>query len=659
VSAYLALLSAWGALGFVALLRPASLLLTRVLFPIGAAIGVALAVAALANLAVAPESWVLALGLPDLPVHLRRDGLTDVFVLLLGAASAGISLFGAGYFRSGEGTAPGLMSLQYFLFLAGMGFVLLADDAYSFMVAWETMALSSYFLVTTQHRIPEIRRAGFLYLLIAHVGAIGILLSFGVMQGGSWQFTFDAMRAAELSPRWSTVAFLLALAGFGAKAGLVPLHVWLPEAHPAAPSPVSALMSGVMLKTALYGVLRVSFDLLGPPSWWWGLVPLAFGLFSAIYGVIFAAVQTDMKRLLAFSSIENMGVAFTGVGLAMIFLGVGLHNIAALALIAAIYHALNHAFMKSLLFVGTGSVLHATGQRNLGRLGGLIRRMPWTAWLTLVGVLAVAGLPPLNGFVSEWLLLQAFLSAHEVAKPFLDMLLPLGAAVVALAAALGGYVMVKFFGVIFLGQHREPSLLRAHDPGWLERLAFVWLAAACVALGLFPTQVIAVLARAPQQLGIIDAVPVLSDWWHLTPVAGRQASYAPVIFLTVVAATIGISVLVVSIFYHRRARRAAPWDCGFGRLDARMQDTAEGFGQPIRHIFGPFFDIRRELPTPFDARPAYRVVVADRIWGSAYVPLASLVQRAAQAVTGLQQGRISTYLLYGFVTLLVLLALVR
>jgi formate hydrogenlyase subunit 3/multisubunit Na+/H+ antiporter MnhD subunit len=243
-------------------------------------------------------------------------------------------LFGAGYFRHGEGALPGLLCLQYHLFLAAMGAVLLADDAYSFMVSWESMALTSYFLVTTQHRIPEIRRAGFLYLLIAHLGAIGILLSFGVMQGGSWQFSFDAMRAAELPPAWASAGFLLALAGFGAKAGLVPLHVWLPEAHPAAPSPVSALMSGVMLKTAVYGVLRVSFDLLGSPAWWWGLVAMALGLFSALYGIVFAAVQTDMKRLLAFSSIENIGLLFTGLGLALVFYAAGMNAPAGLALIA-------------------------------------------------------------------------------------------------------------------------------------------------------------------------------------------------------------------------------------------------------------------------------------------------------------------------------------
>jgi hydrogenase-4 component B len=656
---YLVLLGTWGVIGLAGLVRPASVFVVgRVLFPLGALVGLALAAASLAGIAQPAESLVLPIGLPDLPFHVRRDALSDVFLFLLGAASAGISVFSAGYFRSGVGTPPGVLCLQYHLFLASMGLVLLADDAYAFMFAWEAMALSSYFLVITQHRLPEIRRAGFLYLLIAHLGAIGILLSFGVMQGGSWQFTFDSMRAAELPSCWAAVAFLLALFGFGAKAGLVPLHVWLPEAHPAAPSPVSALMSGVMLKTALYGLLRVTFDLLGGPVWWWGIPPLALGLFTAIYGVVFAAAQTDMKRLLAFSSIENVGILFTGVGLSAVFHGVGMTALASLALVAVLYHAVNHAFMKSLLFIGTGSVLHATGERNLGKLGGLIHRMPWVAWLTLVGALAIAGLPPLNGFVSEWLLLQAFLSSYAVPKAFLNMLLPLGAAVIALAAALAGYVMVKFFGVIFLGQPRERSLDRAHDASWLERAGLAWLASGCVVLGLFPTHVINLLEFVPLQLGLIDARPIGGSWWRLVPVMERQASYAPVLFLTVVGVVVALTVFAVGRFYHRRARRAAPWDCGFMRLDARMQDTAEGFGQPIRHIFQPFFGMHRELPTPFDPAPHYRVTVSDRIWTYAYVPLATLVQRVAQAVTWLQQGRIATYLTYSFVTLLVLLALV-
>jgi hydrogenase-4 component B len=659
LDACLTLLALWGLIGLAGLLRPRSLrYVGRTLFPLGALCGLALAAVALVSIGAPTEHALLVVGLPDLPMHLRRDALSSLFLCLLGAASAGISVFAAGYFRRGHGTSAGLLCLQYHLFLASMGFVLLADDAYAFMVAWETMALSSYFLVTTQHSLGEIRRAGFLYLLIAHMGAIAILLSFGVMQGGSWQFTFDAMRSAHLQPAWAALAFFLALFGFGAKAGLVPLHVWLPEAHPAAPSPVSALMSGVMLKTAVYGVLRVSFDLLGTPQWWWGVSALAVGLFSALYGIVFAAAQTDMKRLLAWSSIENIGIIFAGLGLAIVFHGAGMPGLAALGLIALLYHALNHAFMKSLLFCSTGAVLHSTGERNLGRLGGLIHRMPWVAWLSLIGALALAGLPPLNGFVSEWLLLQAFLFAHQVPHTFVNMLLPLGAALVALAAALAAYVMVKFYGVIFLGQPREATLLRAHDASALERLGLLWLAAGCIALGLMPAQVVGVLRVVVRQLAHVDLPDPTAPWWLLEPLPGRLASYSGLVFLLAVLAVVLLAVLGVRIFYHQRVRRAAPWDCGFVRLDARMQDTAEGFGQPIRHIFEPFFAMQRELPSPFDRAPRYRVVIADRIWQRLYEPLGSLVQRIADAFALLQQGRIATYLLYSFVTLVVLLAVV-
>ena len=659
LDACLVLLAIWGLTGLAGLLRPANFtFVARILFPIGALAGVALALVAATSVTAVPERVTLAVGLPDLPMHLRRDSLSSAFLFLLGAAAAGISMFAAGYFRRGQGTPPGLLCLQYHVFLCAMGFVLLADDAYAFMVAWETMALSSYFLVIAQHGIPEIRRAGFLYLLIAHVGAIAILLAFGVMQGGSWQFTFDAMREARLAPSWAAGAFLLALFGFGAKAGLVPMHVWLPEAHPAAPSPVSALMSGVMLKTAVYGVLRVTFDLLDDPQWWWGLVPLGIGLFSAFYGAVFAAVQTDMKRLLACSSIENLGIIFTGLGLAIVFRGVGMSALAALALIALLYHSLNHAFMKSLLFLGTGAVLHATGERNLGRLGGLMRRMPWVAWLMLVGALAMAGLPPLNGFVSEWLLLQAFLFAHEVPRSFVSMLLPMGAAVVVLAAALSGYVMVKFFGVTFLGQPRDPALSRAQDAGLLERIGLVWLAGGCLALGLLPTQVIASLRHVSVRLIGADLPVGEAPWWMLVPLPDRQASYSALIFLFAITAVVVVTAIVVRLLYHGRVRRAAPWDCGFVRLDARMQDSAEGFGQPIRHIFQPFFEIDRQLPAPTDAVPRYHVRVRDRIWRMLYEPLGSVVQRIADSFAWLQQGRIATYLLYSFVTLVLLLALV-
>ena len=632
----------------------------NVIFPLGAAGALVLAGTGLWALGEPVSIAVLPLGLPDLPLHLRLDPLSAFFLILLGGASFGVSLFSGGYFRHMAGGTLGLLCLQYHIFLAGMTLVLLADDAYMFMVAWETMALSSYFLVTTDHNIPDIRKAGFLYLLIAHVGAIAILLSFGVMQGGHGiaAYTFDAMRAAHLTPFWASAAFLLALFGFGAKAGVLPLHVWLPEAHPAAPSPVSALMSGVMLKTAIYGILRVTFDLLDTQLWWWGVLALALGLITAVFGVMFAAVQGDMKRLLAYSSIENIGLLLVGIGLTIIFHVYGKGVLAALSLTATLYHSLNHAFFKSLLFIGTGSILHATGERNMGRLGGLIHRMPWVSVLMLVGVLSIAGLPPLNGFVSEWLLLQAFLQSPGLPNSYINMLVPVAAAVIAMAAALAAYVMVKFYGVIFLGQRREEALEHAHDAGIPERIGMVWLALGCVLLGLAPVFVVEQIDFVSQMLLGTGLGNAATNWIFLTPVDTERASYSPVYFLLAVLGVMLVTALVVHRFYHGRLRRSPAWDCGFPAQTARMQDTAEGFGQPIRRIFEPFFKIENELPTPFDTHPKYHGRSDDRFWLALYLPIKFLTEKLSSWVSMLQHGRIHLYLTYTFVTLIVLLAFV-
>jgi len=657
----IAAIAAWIAIGSLGLVRPRHLtFISHVLFPLGAAVGLALAVVAFFAIGPLPQSAVLPLGLPDLPFHLRIDSLSAFFLLLLGAVSAAVSVFAAGYFRSGEGTAPGLLCFEYHLFLAAMALVLVADDAYVFMVAWEAMALSSFFLVTTDHRIPEIRQAGFLYLLIAHVGAIAILLCFGVLQGGSGDYTFGSMRSMVLTGAWPSVAFFLALFGFGAKAGLLPLHVWLPEAHPAAPSPVSALMSGVMLKTAIYGFLRVTFDLLHGQLWWWGVFALVLGLATALFGVIFACVQTDMKRLLAYSSIENIGIIVAGIGLTILFKSYGKTLLAAITLTAVLYHALNHAFFKSLLFLATGSVLHATKERSLGKLGGLIHRMPWVAWLALVGTLAIAGLPPLNGFVSEWLLLQSFLFTPTLPQSFVNMLVPLAAGALVLAAALSAYVMVKFYGVIFLGRPREPNLAYAHDAGGFERVALVFLAAGCVVLGLFPVNVIAMLDPVNEMLIGSTALHAASgNWLLLAPIDADRASYSPLIVLVVVVAIVLLTTQLVHRLYHGRVRRAPPWDCGFPLQTPRMQDTAEGFGQPIREVFDPVFRMERHLPTPFDTAPKYAVKVEDHFWHWLYLPLARGADVLGRLVGKIQQGRISVYLTYSFFTLLALLFFIR
>lgn len=652
--------SAWlllGIVGVVALHRFS--IVSHVLFPLGGVFGIVLFGVASTAVFAPPEVAVLPVGLPGLPFHLRLDSLSAYFLMVIGGAAAGISIFAAGYFRRGEGTAPGLLCLEYHVFLVSMAGVVLADDAYSFMVMWETMALSSYFLVTANHRVPEVRSAGYLYITMARIGAIGILLCFGVLQANTGLYTFENMRAQVLTPFWGSIAFLLALFGFGAKAGILPLHVWLPEAHPAAPSPVSAMMSGVMLNTAIYGLLRVSFDLLHTRLWWWGGVLLAVGLASALYGVVFASVQTDMKRLLAYSSIENMGLLFVGLGLTLIFAGYDMLPMAGLALTATLYHVASHAAFKSLLFLGTGSVLHATSERSLGKLGGLIRTMPWVGWLMLLGTLTSAGLPPLAGFASEWLLLQSFLFAPNLPVPLLTMLIPVVAALIALVAALAGYTMVKFFGVVFLGQPREAKLTHAHDAGVWERIGMAWLALGCVALGLFPTGFIRLLDPVTRQLvhsGL--AREAVEHPWLLAPNGTAQASYGPVIFLLGIFAGLALAWVLVRGLYHGRVRRAPAWACGFPWGTARMQDTAEGFGQPIRQIFEPFFAMRRELPSPFDTAPHYSVTIEDHFWRRLYLPLADGAAWLARVIGVVQQGRIAVYLLYSFVTLVATLVFV-
>jgi len=652
----------WIALGVLGLFAPLNLrFVGHVLFPLGAAGGLVLAGAGLAGMGGQAETAVLALGLPGLPFHLRLDALSAFFLVLLGAVSAGISIYSAGYFRKGEGTSPGMHGLLYHVFLAAMALVMLADDAYLFMVAWETMALSSYFLVTSNHKIPDIRRAGFLYLLIAHLGAIGILLSFGVMQGGQGDYTFAAMRANRLDEFWASATFLLALFGFGAKAGILPLHVWLPEAHPAAPSPVSALMSGVMLKTAIYGLLRVTFGLLQTQFSWWGVVALLLGLLTALFGVMFAAVQTDMKRLLAYSSIENIGIILVGIGLTLIFHAYALGQLAALALAATLYHCLNHAFFKSLLFLVTGTVLHSTRERSLGKLGGLIHNMPWVAWLALIGTIAIAGLPPLNGFVSEWLLLQAFLATPSLPSSYLSMLVPVEAAAVVLAIALAGYVMVKFYGVIFLGRPREEKLATAHDANWLERIGLGWLALGCVVLGLAPVFVLMQLDQVTRLLTgyTVGATAAQSGWLFVVATSLERASYSPALFLLGIVTMLLLIFVLVRKRYHGRVRRGPAWDCGYAWQTARMQDTAEGFGQPIKQIFEPFFRIERQMPSPFDEHPRYQGKAEDKLWYALYLPIARLVERLSLRISTLQHGRIHIYLLYSFVTLLFLLLFTR
>lgn len=546
--------------------------------------------------------------------------------------------------------------------------VILADDALFFLVAWEVMAGASYFLVLFEHERQENRKAAFLYLVVAHVGAIAILLAFGVLAGiatpGSFSgYTFDAMRDAEIPDLWATVAFFLAFFGFAAKAGVVPLHVWLPEAHPVAPSNVSALMSGVMLKTAIYGIVRVTFDLIHTFPWWWGAIVLTLGLISAVMGVLYALMQHDLKRLLAYHSVENIGIILIGIGLAMIFTSFELPMLAALAFIAGLYHTMNHAIFKGLLFMGAGAVLHATGERNMEEMGGLIHRMPWTSALFLVGCVAISALPPLNGFVSEWLTFQAFLLSPSLPAPIMQLLIPMGAAMLALTGALAAACFVKAFGVTFLGHWRGHHHPHVHEADWPMRIGMLLAALTCVCLGIFPVVYIDwmdVLAKQLVGSGVSSSASAYG-WLWLNPVSPERASYSGT---TVFLGILGVVVAVYLLLHVRPGaiRRVPIWDCGFEKLNARMQYTATSFSMPIRRIFGHLFSVKEEVSLApqtahkaFPKRLQYHLRVGDRVWNWMYRPVVEVCFWVSRHVGRLQQGRIQAYLIYSFVTILVLL----
>jgi hydrogenase-4 component B len=600
----------------------------------------------------------LPLGLPWLPWHLRLDALAGVFLVIIGVVTFAVGLYGPAYVRGFENGKDSLAALGGFtgLFIVGMILVVLADDAFLFMVSWEVMSLASYFLVAFHHDNAANRRAAFLYLLMAHVGGLSILLGYGVLASFGGAFTFEAMRAAELSFGWASVAFVLAFVGFGMKAGLLPLHAWLPEAHPAAPSHISALMSGVMLKVAVYGFIRFVYDLIGDVQWQWGVAVLIVGSISALMGVLYALMQNDLKRLLAYSSVENVGIIFIALGLSLLFLATGFPLLAALGLIAALYHSVNHAMFKGLLFFGAGAILHSTRERDLNQMGGLLRRMPWTGLFFLVGCISIAALPPFNGFVSEWLTFQTALQAWQLENGVLRTLVPITAAVLALTGALGAACFVKVYGVAFLGQARSRQARRAGRIPRGMRAGEGVLAALCLLLGVFPTQVVQMLERVPGQM-LAQGLPATStqSWLWLTPVAPETASYSAPLVLLTFAAMVGLAVWIWRRSAVGRIRRCDAWDCGFAPPDPRMQYTATAFAQPIRRVFGPLFLIEETLERRADGALHHRLKVGDRAWGLLYLPVARAVESAAKQVVRLQSGNVRTYLGWTLVTLLVLL----
>jgi len=625
------------------------------------ATSVALAVLSVTHLlsgAAVSDTLILPLGLPWTGARFRIDNLSALFLTIVGFGAAAASLYGLGYGRHEE--APHRVLPFFPAFLAGMTLVILADDAFSFLLSWEFMSLTSWALVTAHHHDGENLRAGYVYLLMASFGTLALLMAFGLLAGAEGGYAFEAIRAAG-RPGWvAAAALILVLVGAGSKAGLAPLHVWLPLAHPAAPSHVSALMSGVMTKVAVYAFIRIVFDLLGPPDWWWGEVVLAIGGLTAVLGVLSALMQTDLKRILAYSTIENIGFVFVGLGLALAFRANGMEAAAALALTAALLHGVNHAVFKSLLFFGAGAVLTATGARDLERLGGLIHRMPVTAPVMLVGCAAISALPPFNGFVSEWLTLQAILLSPELPQWGLKLMVPAVGSLLALAAALAAACFVRVFGIAFLGRPRSEEAARAREVDRWSLGAMAGLAGLCLLLGVLPG--LAIDALAPAVRGLVGAeMPrqTAVAWLSIVPVGESRSSYNGLLVFLFIAVSASLAAFAIHRLASRALRRAPAWDCGFPDPSPATQYSAGSFAQPIRRVFGSVVFRARdhvEMPPPGDLRPArLRVEVHDVIWDLLYAPVAGAVALLADRFNRLQFLTIRRYLSLVFLMLVALL----
>ena len=600
----------------------------------------------------------LPLGLPWLGAHFRLDLLSAFFLLVINLAGALASLYALGYALDGPAASR---ILPFFpAFLAGMNLVLLADDAFSFLLAWEFMSLASWMLVLAKHEQEETRSAAYLYLIMAGLGTAALLLCFGLLAGPEGAYGFAAIRLRSHDPLATILILALTLVGTGSKAGLLPLHAWLPPAHAAAPSHVSALMSGVMTKVAVYGAIRLLFDLAGPPAPWWGAVVMIVGALSAVMGLLYALMQNDLKRLLAYSTVENLGVIYVCLGLALSFLANAMPAAASIALTAGLLHALNHSLFKGLLFMGAGAVLHGTGgERRLEALGGLIHRLPVTSVCFLVGAVAISALPPLNGFVSEWLLFQAILQSIGLPLGFLRFLAPAIGGLMALTAALAAACFVRAYGIAFLGRPRSEAARTAHEIARPAQFAMGLAAFLCALLGIFPGPVVHMIGSVGAGFGGRPAEQASQGWLSLVPVSPDASSYNGLILLLFIAFTSASAAFFIHRFASDRLRRGAAWDCGFPDPSSAAQYTASSFAQPLRRVFGGYAFLAREridMPAPGDTRAAsFRLSWRDLVWEGLYAPVSAGLSRTTGRLNALQFLTIRRYLSLVFGALVLLL----
>ncbi len=636
------------------------------------------------------------------------DRVSAFFLLIAAIVILASSVFSAAYMKRFAGHySLGAFNAWYLVLCASIAWILIENDVFGFLLSWEAMSISSYLLVNFEHRRRETSRAGYLMLAMSEAGFIAVTVALLILANGagSWQFSDLRIGAAALSPfvRWTV--FLLTFFGFGVKAGLVPVNAWLPRAHPAAPANVSAILSGVILNLGLYGIIRFDFQIAPVKTIGGGPVILLTGTVSALVGILYATTEADLKGVLAHSSIENIGIVTLGLGAGVIFAAAGQPIFSGMAMIAAFYHMLNHSIYKALLFLGAGSVDEHAGTRDLDRLGGLMRLMPWTAGAFLVGALAISAVPPFNGFVSEWLTLQTLLRGVELPSIPLRLVFAVCGAILALTAALAVTCFVKVFAMGFLGLPRSDGAAKAVEARGSAIAPMGLLAVGCLLLGVLPTYIVPAINQALQPLiGAGAAESLVPPFFTATPENGqlpsaflqdfhnlgaqsgerflpgrglvvllRGSERNPVVFamspsyslvaLVILLAIVGI--VITRLTRRRNVARRPLWAGGIPRLLPQMTYTATGFSNPVRVVFHAIFrpniteDTRQTVAVHFRTaihRQREETHVVDRVF---LRPVGSAVRGIAALLAGMHHGRLNAYVVYVLAFLLLVLFVYR
>lgn len=618
-------------------------------------------------------SWTVPHIIPFFNLEIFVDGISAFFMLMIGIVSFAVSLYSIGYSKEYENKKRiSVFGFLFNIFILSMILVAGSNNGFFFLMFWELMSLTSFFLVIYDHDKEENLKSGMTYLVMTHFGTAFIFVSFllGYLQTGS--FSFDSFRTSSSSfpILVKNIIFVSAFIGFGTKAGIVPLHTWLPKAHPSAPSNVSALMSAVMIKMGIYGIIRTVFDFSGfgasSDYAWWGMLMVVAGSASALIGILYAVIERDIKRALAFSSIENIGIILVGLGLSVIFTSYHLTALSILALVASMYHTINHAFFKGLLFMGAGFVVYATGTKDMEKLGGLVKKMPWTSLLFLVGAVSIAGLPPFNGFVSEWLGLQAILSSSQIPSAILQISIAFASLPFALTIGLAAATFVRLFAMTFLSKARGAHILNIREVPRNMIAGMAILASVCILFGIVPFLGITLLSTAfhlpSQPSSPFDAIALKNT-------DGKSFANLSMPMVVIMLSAVALAVFgFIRVLGGKTSKTIShTWDCGFGKLNERMEYTATSLSQPIRVVFRSLFrphnEINKEL---FIQTNSYLVktikfnsTTKNIFEENLYSPIMSSTLFILDKIRKIQTGKINSYLLYMMLTIILLLIFVR